>query len=62
VGDSFFKDGETAAGVEGAGDVPWFERPFVMTSRFWVPVRGEGAAEVLSTVAVTPPAAFFFFF
>ena len=62
VGESFCKDGEIAAGVEGAGGVPWFEAPFVMTSRFWVPVRGDGAAEVSSTTAVAAPPAFFFFF
>jgi len=34
MGESFCKDGETAAGVEGARGVPWFETPFVTTSRF----------------------------
>lgn len=62
MGESFCKDGEMAAGVDGGGGVPWFEPPFVTTSRFWVPERGEGAAEGSSTTAVAPPAAFFFLF
>ena len=34
MGESFCKDGETVGGVDGAGGVPWFEAPFVTTSRF----------------------------
>lgn len=34
MGESFCKDGESTAGVDGAGDVPRFETPFVTTSRF----------------------------
>lgn len=62
MGESLCSDGESTAGVDGAGGVPWIETPFVTTSRFWVAVRGDGAAEVSSATAVDVAAVFFFFF
>ena len=60
MGESFCKDGDSAAGVDGGRGVPWFEAPFVTASRFWVAVSGEGVAEASSATTVTPTAAFFF--